>query len=48
MFSKLKALLRKASARTRDALWSTIGKLLDLYEPAECANYLLNCGYEPV
>ena len=48
VFSKLKALLRKASVRTRDALWSTIGKLLDLYEPAECANYLLNCGYEPV
>ena len=48
VFSKLKALLRKASARTRDALWSTIGKLLDLYQPAECANYLLNCGYEPV
>jgi transposase len=39
VFSKLKALLRKASARTREALWATIGKLLDLYEPAECANY---------
>ena len=48
VFSKLKALLRKASARTRDALWSTIGKLLDLYEPATCAKYLLNCGFEPV
>ena len=28
-FAKLKALLRKAAARTRDALWNTIGRLLD-------------------
>lgn len=28
MFSKLKALLRKAAARTRNALWDTIGRLL--------------------
>src|SRR3546814_10586994 len=27
MFAKLKALLRKAGARTRDALWTTIGQL---------------------
>ncbi len=47
VFAKLKALLRKAAARTRDALWSTIGRLLDQYPPAECANYLANCGYEP-
>ena len=48
VFAKLKALLRKAAARTRDALWSTIGHLLDHYPPAECANYLANCGYEPM
>ncbi len=29
LFAKLKALLRKAAARTRDALWETIGTLLD-------------------
>ena len=29
VFAKLKALLRKAAARTRDALWDTIGQLLD-------------------
>ena len=28
LFAKLKALLRKAAARTRDELWSTIGHLL--------------------
>lgn len=45
VFAKLKALLRKAAARTRDALWDTIGRLLDEFAPAECESYLLNCGY---
>ena len=45
MFSKLKALLRKAAARTRDALWDTVGRLLDAFSPAECCNYLKNAGY---
>jgi transposase len=45
MFAKLKALLRKAAARTRDALWDTIGRLLDAFSPAECCNYLQNSGY---
>lgn len=44
-FAKLKALLRKAVARTVNGLWSTIGQLLDLFPPAECANYLANSGY---
>jgi transposase len=44
-FAKLKALLRKAAERTIDALWTTIGQLLDLFPPAECANYLANSGY---
>jgi len=48
LFAKLKALLRKAAARTREALWDTIGALLDSFSPAECHNYLTNCGYEPV
>jgi transposase len=46
VFSKLKALLRGATARTRDALWTTIGELLDRFSPAECRNYLTNSGYE--
>jgi transposase len=45
LFAKLKALLRQAAARTKDQLWSTIGRLLDAYPPAECANYLNHCGY---
>jgi transposase len=44
-FAKLKALLRKAAERSVDGLWGAIGKLLDLFPPAECANYLANPGY---
>ena len=46
-FAKLKALLRKAAARTKEALWQTAGQLLDLVAPAECQSYLANAGYEP-
>jgi transposase len=45
LFAKLKALLRKAAARTRDELWSTIGRLLATVPSSECANYLNHCGY---
>lgn len=44
-FAKLKAGLRKAAARTRDALWETIGRLLDTFTEPECRNYLTNSGY---
>ncbi|WP_232480924.1 IS630 family transposase [Roseomonas sp. KE2513] len=44
-FAKLKALLRKAAARTREALWNTIGRLLETFIPAECRNYLANSSY---
>jgi transposase len=44
-FAKLKAGLRKAAARTREALWDTIGQLLDGFSPSECQNYLANSGY---
>jgi transposase len=44
-FAKLKALLRKAAERTVDGSWATIGRLLDRFSPAECANYLANSGY---
>jgi transposase len=44
-FAKLKALLRKAAARTVDGLWSVIGRLLDLFTPQECANYFTAAGY---
>jgi transposase len=45
MFSKLKALLRKAAHRTIDALWNEIGKLLDAFSPDECSNYFKSSGY---
>jgi len=46
MFAKLKALLRKAAARTRQKLWDTIGQLIDNFCPEECCNYIANSGYE--
>jgi len=45
MFAKLKALLRKAAARTREALWATIGSLIETISPDECRNYFANSGY---
>jgi transposase len=45
LFAKLKALLRKATARTKEELWSTIGHLLETVPENECANYLRHCGY---
>jgi transposase len=44
-FSKLKRLLRKAAARTVEALWEAIGRLLDRFGPEECANYIRHAGY---
>jgi transposase len=44
-FAKLKALLRNAAARTREALWTTISHLLGTFTPIECRNYLANSGY---
>lgn len=46
-FAKLKALLRRAAARSVDVLWQTIGQLLDAFSPAECAHYLAHAGYVP-
>ena len=45
-FAKLKALLRKAAERTVDHLWTAIGRLLDLFTPAECRNYFAAAGYD--
>jgi transposase len=45
MFAKLKTLLRKAAARSRETLWSAVGDLLDEVHPEECRNYIRNCGY---
>jgi transposase len=45
LFSKLKALLRKAAKRTVEALWNHIGILIDTVTPSECANYFASSGY---
>ena len=46
-FSKVKSILRKAAARTVDALETAIAAALDAFSPSECANYFANSGYEP-
>jgi len=46
-FAKLKALLRKAAARTLEALETAIANALDAFSPHECANYSTASGYEP-
>ena len=45
-FAKLKALLRKAAARTVDELWSALASAIDAFRPAECANYFAAAGYD--
>jgi hypothetical protein len=44
-FAKLKTLLRKAAARTRDTLWDAIADILSAFTINECANYLAHAGY---
>ena len=46
-FAKLKALLRKAAARTIPDLWQAIKHAIPLFTPQECANYFDHAGYEP-
>jgi transposase len=45
LFAKLKALLRSEAARTVEALWAAVGRLLERFSPAECARYLAHRGY---
>lgn len=47
VFAKLKAILRKAAARTLPALWKAIADALDQFTPDECANFFKAAGYEP-
>ncbi len=46
-FAKLKALMRKAATRTKEALWNKVGEIIDAFTPEECANYFTATGYEP-
>jgi transposase len=45
VFAKLKHLLRKAEARTVEAICTAIGQLLGSFTPAECNNFFKNAGY---
>jgi transposase len=45
-FSKLKALLRKAAARTKDELWDAVANAIDTFTPSECENYFAAAGYD--
>ena len=44
-FAKLKAILRKAAARTIDTLYTALVTALTACHATECANYLANAGY---
>ena len=44
-FSKLKARLRAAAARTIDELWKAIGIICAIFTPEECSNYFNAAGY---
>ena len=47
-YAKLKALLRKAAARTVDGLESAIATALEAFSPEECANYFTHAGYKTI
>ena len=46
-FAKLKALLRKAAARTYDDLWKAVGTVCDLFPGDECPISFVAAGYMP-
>ena len=45
-FSKLKALIRRAAARTYDQLWQAVGHVCSLFSDEECYNFFKAAGYE--
>jgi transposase len=47
-FSKLKAYLRKAAARTIPALWDAIADALETFTQSECQNFFTAAGYDCV
>jgi transposase len=47
-FAKVKALLRKAGARTREALVEALGAALDAVTVRDARGFLEHCGYRRV
>ena len=45
MWSKIKAFLRKAKARTKEALWQAIGMALKTVSASDALNWFKSCGY---
>lgn len=45
-FAKLKALIRRAAARTYDDLWCGVGRVCDLFTDEVCYNFFKAAGYE--
>ncbi len=45
VFLNFKWLLKSASVRTVDSLWSVCGDLLDRFTETECRNCFRHCGY---
>ena len=46
-FSKIKALLKKAAARSIHALWDAIRNAIDAVTPQDAKSFFNACGYEP-
>ncbi len=46
-FSKIKSIVRKAGARTREALVEAIGRALAAVTPEDAAGWFRHAGYEP-
>ncbi|MEL6748461.1 MAG: IS630 family transposase [Pseudomonadota bacterium] len=47
LFSKMKAMLRRARARTFEGLCAALADILENVTMAECTNYIQAAGYEP-
>ena len=47
-FAKLKAALRKAAARSVEALWTAIADALTAFTPRDCVNFFAAAGYDRV
>ena len=45
-YSKLKEHLRKAAARSFDAICTAAGQIYGLFTPIECRNFFKAAGYE--
>jgi transposase len=46
-FSKVKSVLRRTGARTREALQEAIGQALDLVKAHDVCGWFRHCGYPP-